>query len=159
MEIRSAANLGTRVQVHFKGVGRTKQSLRKETDINFIMAKYEKTGLVDHLSKHGGDYGFASSVDFHECMNVVTKAEQMFEDLPAEVRRRFNEEPGAFLDFVVDPENREELIDLGLASEALKLSVEADRVKAVAEVARITSEEAVKPIWSPPEEGSDTVGT
>jgi len=114
MDIRSAVNLGPRVQVHFKGKGRTKQADRDSCDINLIMRKYVKTGLIDHFGQHGGDYGFATSVSFHEAMNVVTKADQMFSDLPGEVRRRFNGEPGEFLDFVQNPENAEEMRELGL---------------------------------------------
>lgn len=114
MDFYSVGNLGPRVQVHFEGRGRTKQAMRKECDINVIMAKYAKTGLVNHFSRYGGDYGFASSVSFHEAMNVVTKADQMFDDLPSKVRRRFNGDPASFLDFVQDPENAEEMIELGL---------------------------------------------
>lgn len=115
MEIRSSVNLGPRVQVHFEGEGRTKQSMREETNINLIIARYVKTGLVEHLAKHGPEYGFASALSFHECMNVVAKAQSMFADLPASVRRRFDEEPAEFLEFVQNPENQEEMITLGLA--------------------------------------------
>ncbi len=108
---------GKRVQVHFKGKGRTQQHMRDECDINKIMSKYAKTGYVDHVSRHGGDYGFADAVSFHEAMNVVTKADQMFADLPAEARRRFAGDPGLFLEFVQDDENHAEMVELGLAHE------------------------------------------
>ncbi len=110
---------GPRVQFECVGRSRTKQAERDACDINKIMAKYVKTGLVSHLNRHGGDYGFATSVSFHEAMNVVTKADSMFADLPAEVRRRFSGEPGEFLDFVQDESNHEEMIKLGLANRKL----------------------------------------
>ncbi len=115
MEIHSAANLGPRVQSVPKGFSRTKQSFREESEIRNIMARYVKTGIIDHFNRHGGEYGFATSVSFHEAMNVVTKADQMFSDLPAEVRRRFGGDPGDFLEFVQNPENQEEMFRLGLA--------------------------------------------
>ncbi len=118
MDIRSAANMGPRVRVKFVGKGRTSQSSRNECDVNKIMAKYEKTGAISHLAKHGGDYGFATGVSFHEAMNVVTKAGQMFDELPAVVRRRFTE-PATFLDFVQNPANLEEMVEMGLASKKL----------------------------------------
>ncbi len=119
MEIRSAVNLGPRVRLDFEGVvGRTKLSMQKECDINQIMAKYQKTGLIDHFAKHGGDYGFASAVSLHEAMNIVTKAEQMFDDLPSKARSRFEGDPARFLEFVQNPANQQEMFELGLSDKA-----------------------------------------
>ena len=41
-------------------------------------------------------------------------AQDMFESLPADIRTKFGNDPGRFLDFVEDPQNEEELIELGL---------------------------------------------
>lgn len=111
-----------RVQISFADEGRTLQSSQDECNINLIMSKYAKTGMVDHLSRYGSEYGFASSVDFHEAMNIVAKADQMFSDLPAKARARFGGDPAAFLEFVQDEENFEEAVFLGLADP--KLAVE-----------------------------------
>ena len=43
--------------------GRTKQAHQKETDINYILAKYTKTGILEHAEKYASRYGFASSDD------------------------------------------------------------------------------------------------
>ncbi len=99
--------------------GRAKQSMRDECDINKIMAKYLKTGSIAHLAKHGGEYGFASSVDFHTAMDVVTRADQMFSALPSDLRARFAGDPGNFLAFVQDEANLEEMVKLGLATKNL----------------------------------------
>ncbi len=115
MTTRSVRNLGPRVSMKFASKGRTRQSETASCDINKIMAKYVKTGQVDHVAKHGGSYGFATSVSFHEAMNVVTKAESMFLDLPAATRKRFGNDPADFLDFVQNPANSEALADMGLA--------------------------------------------
>lgn len=145
MIIRSAASLGPRVKVFFKGKGRTKQAAAQETDINWIMRRYVKTGLIDHFAKHGGEYGFASAVSFHDCMNTVVKAEQMFADLPGPVRQRFNGEPAEFLSFVQNPENQEEMVKLGLARKKPEVEREAPVVPAKAESAPITPEVAGDP--------------
>jgi len=113
MEIRSAANLPERVRIGFPAKGRTRTSMQKECDINFIMAKYQKTGAINHFSRHSPRYGFADSVTFHEALNVVTEGDRMFADLPSELRQRF-EEPGQFLDFVQDEKNADEMVELGL---------------------------------------------
>lgn len=105
---------------------RTKQSMKQECDINVIMGRYLKTGQIDHLNVHGPNYGFASSQTFQECMEIVRTAEQMFADLPSETRARFQNRPGAFLDFVQDPKNVPEMVRMGLAKVAPPPVVAAD---------------------------------
>ncbi len=114
LEIRSASNLPKRVQLVFPGKGRTKQAPSAECDINQIMKKFVKTGTLSHANSYQGEYGFASAVDFHSAMNVVTRADQMFDALPAKIRDKFANDPAQFLDFVQDEKNDPEMIELGL---------------------------------------------
>lgn len=115
MEIRTAYSDKPRVQISFAQTGRTKQAHQKETDINNIMAKYVKSGIIEHSNKHSAEYGFATSADLHEALNTIQKAQTMFDDLPSKARIKFENEPGQFLDFVQDPENEDQLFDLGLS--------------------------------------------
>lgn len=97
---------------------RTKQSFRKEADINFIMAKALKTGnLADPLVLQSrqvifGD--FASRPDFLQSQNRIAVFTSAFEGLPAKTRERFGNDPSRLIEFVRDPENQEEAIRLGL---------------------------------------------
>ncbi len=93
--------------------GRTRQSFKDECDINKLMAKYQKTGAISHFSRHAPRYDFCEGVEFHDAMNIVTEGDRMFAALPSDLRQRFVE-PGAFLDFVQDEANAEEMIELGL---------------------------------------------
>ncbi len=156
MEIFSASDVRPRVQSHPVGKSRTKQSFREESEITNILKRYVKTGIADHMNAHSGEYGFASSVDFHQAMNVVTKADQMFEALPAELRKRFNGAPGEFLDFVQNPENQEEMIKLGLATRTAEVERKPVVAAAEAESAPITPEVVVDPPGEvAPAEGSE----
>ncbi len=105
-----------KVRLDFIEPTRTHQSGKDECDINKIMAKYVKTGVLDHQKEYGENYGFASSIDLLEAMTIVTTANEMFDELPAEVRKKFNHNAGDFLDFVQNPENEAELIKMGLAT-------------------------------------------
>lgn len=103
-----------RVQV-FCGDGLTKQAFRDESNINNIMAKYKTTGLIDHVSKHAGNYGdYTDVVDYQTAMNTVIAAQDMFMSIPSNIRARFGNDPGQFLEFVSNPDNREEMAKLGL---------------------------------------------
>lgn len=105
-----------KVVVDTGSVSRTKQSFAKECDINHIMSRYEKTGLIAHVNRVQGQYGdFAGPPDYQEAMNMVVRAGDMFMSLPAKVRARFGNDPGEFLAFVTDAANAEEVVKLGLA--------------------------------------------
>ena len=110
--MRKHTNLKTVIKFPKKGM--TKQWHKKECDINQIMAKYQKSGIITHVNKHELNYGFATSSDLHESLNMIQYANEMFADLPSKARAKFENEPGKFLDFVQDPNNQSELYDLGL---------------------------------------------
>ena len=114
MQYITAYQQKKRHQIDFGKKSRTKQAHAKEADINHIMRKYLKTGLMEHSRNHQPDYGFATSDDFHTSMNIITKANSMFEDLPSSIRSRFENKPEQFLDFVNDESNKEEMLEMGL---------------------------------------------
>jgi len=91
------------------------QSFAQACDINRIMAKYQLTGSVEWVQKHEGRYADVTGLSFDSAMETVLRAQAMFDDLPSSVRARFGNDPGAFFDFVNDPNSGEELVRLGLA--------------------------------------------
>lgn len=96
-------------------VSLTKQSFKKECDINNILKRYMKTGLIDHINKHQGVYtDLSTSTEYHEAMNIIMEANDSFSLLPSEIRNKFNNDPAQFLDFVSNPDNRQEMAELGL---------------------------------------------
>lgn len=97
------------------GASRTKQSFAAECDINNIMKRFEKDGLVLHVNKFDGQYGdFTNAPEYHDAVNKVLAADDMFMSLPASLRTRFENDPGRFLAFVADPANVREMQSLGL---------------------------------------------
>jgi len=109
--MRSAFHPHERVTKAFKLPSRTQQSFKDETDINNIMRKYQKTGLIDHVNEHGATYGDQPYADdYHSAMNLVADTNSMFEELPSSVRADFDNDPSKFLDYVADEERRETLL-------------------------------------------------
>ena len=79
-----------RVQVDFPEPSRTKQSFKKECDINEILKQFRRTGVINHVAKHQGFYGdFTSGVTYQGAMQVIAEANSMFESLPAHIRAEF----------------------------------------------------------------------
>lgn len=106
-----------KTQVYFDpDENQAKQSFKDECDINKIMARFQKTGILDHYTKHAPQYMDIPAIDYHEALNIIATAESMFEELPSEARKKFDNDPEKFLEFVQNPANAEQLADLGLAN-------------------------------------------
>lgn len=118
VKILSAYSPKKRVQVQFEGKGRTKQSFKDECDINNIIARFLRTGVMDFTQKNEPRYSDVTGIEFDQAMRVVAHARTMFEELPAKIRAEFENDPAAFLDFVQDPANREACEELGLMRRA-----------------------------------------
>lgn len=92
--------------------GRTKQAYKDETDINRILSRAQKTGTISHLAKHQPQYGDFADFDFFENSNKLIQGRQIFDELPSEIRREFNQSPAEFFQFVNNPENTDRLSEL-----------------------------------------------
>jgi phage internal scaffolding protein len=91
------------------------QSAKDECDINNILKKYQKTGLIKHVNDRRPQYvDLPGPVDFQESLNIVKSAMELFESLPSSIRSRFENDPVQYLDFVQNPDNAEELYSLGI---------------------------------------------
>lgn len=92
----------------------TKQEFSEESDINYIVKQFGLTGQLPSNVAVPMDGDFIDSLDYQSALNAVIAAQDAFAAMPADVRVRFNHDPGAFLAFVHDPANRDEARKLGL---------------------------------------------
>lgn len=116
-----------------EGVTPAQQQFKDDCDINQIVNRFQKTGAIDHAARYQPEYGLASSATLHESMNLVARAQSMFNELPSKLRRRFNGDPRELLAFVQNPANEQEAKDLGLALSDVA-QAQADAVKAAAPI-------------------------
>lgn len=97
------------------GPSLTKQAEREECDVNVIMKKYERTGVLESFNRNPARYGDVSSVsDYRTALEVVRQAEEAFASLPAEVRDACGNVPIGLVELVFDPEREDEARALGL---------------------------------------------
>jgi len=92
-----------------------KQSFADECDINTIVKRFNLTGQLPENVRPPSYADFDDVMDYHSAMNAVRAAEESFYAMPADLRFRFNNDPGAFVDFCSDRENLDEMRKLGLA--------------------------------------------
>lgn len=105
-------NKRERVQTCFmEDEGCTHQEQKDDCDINNILEKYRRTGVVNHLNKYGEQYGDFTQIDYQTAQNQVATVNSMFADLPAQERARFNNEPQQFLEFIAQQSNIDDMSD------------------------------------------------
>lgn len=97
-----------------RSLSQTKQCFRDSVNINTIMAKAKRTGILPIKTDNGvfGDY--SNVVDYRDCLDKIMNIEALFLRLPAAVRNKFQNDPGALLSFLQDPKNEDEARKLGL---------------------------------------------
>lgn len=98
------------------GPGLTKQSHKDETNVNLILRRYQKTGMINFVNSQKGAYMDTDPIEFQDAMNMIIQANNMFESIPSGIRKRFSNDPKEFYEFLHNPENEEEMIRLGLAT-------------------------------------------
>lgn len=114
--IHKRENGNLRVQLVNEEPSRTQQQFRDECDINNIMKQYKATGSITHVNnRNQGVYAdLVNLPDYKEQLENVIAARQLFNDLPAALRKRFSNDPQELIDFLSDSNNRDEAIKLGL---------------------------------------------
>ena len=81
------------------------QSWKDSTDINIILARYAN-GDVDALSKVQGAYGDFTQFPktYAELLNRVEQGKLMFNDLPLEIREKYNHDFAQFMAAMDQPD-------------------------------------------------------
>ncbi len=96
------------------GVGRTKQSMRDECNVNLIVANFTKTGFLGHLAQGVPEFVDVSEMtDYRSVIEQVRSVEKYFAGLPAEVRTAFGNDAVDFMQYL-ETASVEDLETLGL---------------------------------------------
>lgn len=103
---------------------KTLQQFKQECDINYLIARYAKTGFFyDPLAQAGqkrmpqfGD--FSNMGDFAEQQNRILAVYDAFAALPAATREKFGHNPATFVEFVGNPENAKACVEMGIFPKA-----------------------------------------
>jgi len=122
--LRTAYNYDTNAASNESGLAceepsLTQQHFKDETDINNILRQFNITGLLPEnaLSPRYGD--FTGINDYQSALNAVIAAEDGFMALPADLRARFSNNPEELINFLDNPQNKDEAIRLGLVDQNL----------------------------------------
>lgn len=124
-KITKRANGQVRVQTINDEPSLTQGQYKDMTDVNKIMEKFRKTGSISHINNRTqGVYADLTNIpDYEGSLNSVLRAQKAFSDMPAKVRERFNNDPSKLIEFLSNPANKKEGIDLGLLKQEPVASV------------------------------------
>lgn len=106
------------------------QQFADECDINNIIKKHSQTGIVTHINTKKGVYADITSVtDYHTMVNLLNDAKTQFMQLPAEIRKKFDNDPGKLIEFLNDRKNYDEALKLGLLDPKLEAEKPQNAIK------------------------------
>ena len=94
----------------------TQQSAKDECDINVIVDRAKRGADLSQLTRKPIYGDFTAIPSFRESLNLINAARDSFMALDANVRKRFNNDPAAFIEFLSDERNREEAVRMGLVN-------------------------------------------
>lgn len=95
---------------------RVDQSQAKAQDINVMMATFARQGIrpSDVPGRVGQFLDNTQIPSFYEAHEILKNAENLFNDLPVNVRRLMDNNPALMEQFLTDPQNEDILIKEGI---------------------------------------------
>ncbi|WNK12497.1 MAG: internal scaffolding protein [Microvirus sp.] len=98
----------------------TVQADLEDSDINVIIARFNITKEMPTSVRLPEFADYEDVFDFQTAQNALIDAENQFMAMPAKVRKVFDNDPQAFFEYAINPENYDGLVELGLAKERIK---------------------------------------
>lgn len=137
-------------------------SAKDECDINKILDTYKRTGMLPNsvsgnsfLARNPMYGDFSNATDFTTIRYKLDEAERQFMELPAHIRKRFDNDPQKLIEFIDGEGNYEEAVKLGLVE---KRNQQIDTAVKPTETAR-TEQSAVVEAGTAPAGAEKAVGT
>jgi phage internal scaffolding protein len=97
-----------------EGESLTQQHFKDECDVINIIKKHDRNGIIEHVQRGQARYGdFSEVAGYREALDLIRDAQDEFMTIPSDIRKKFDNDPGKFYEFVSNPDNKEELKQMG----------------------------------------------
>ena len=110
----------------------TQQHFEKECNINSIVGKYQKTGVLPTAMIRDVQFGEVGP-DLLNALSKVRAAEEQFLKMPSTIREHFQNNPEIFMRFLCDKDNYSKAVKLGIVEERKVEKTEKDYLKEISE--------------------------
>lgn len=101
---------------------RTQQQFQEESDINVLVRRFRITGQLPENVRMPTYADFGEIYDFHSAANAIAEANEAFHAMPADIRKRFGNDPAEFVAFCSNENNRKEAEAMGLVPAPIPLN-------------------------------------
>lgn len=113
--------------IFFTEPSRTKQADMEKCDLQYQLARFQKTGLMGNLRSDEPLTGdFSEVADLITAQNRLIDLEEQFMAMPAALRKKFDNDPLQMLEWLQKEENYEEAVKYGLLVEKASEGVSGD---------------------------------
>ncbi len=109
-----ATKLRKRVCIDKMDPSKTDQSFKNEVNINNIIDRYKKTGLLPNFKERIPLFGDENTTTLYDAFQAVSNAQELFLELPVAIRKEMGHDPKNLESYLSNPENAETLLEYGL---------------------------------------------
>lgn len=95
---------------------RTEQNHKGSVDINDIVAKQGVDRIALNTNIQALTFDENPYNNYQEMMEHIATGKSAFESLPAKTRLEFDNSPAKYMDYVLNPDNRDAMIERGWAA-------------------------------------------
>lgn len=82
------------------GIKPADQTFKESSDINVIVEKAKRTGVLSHINKNAEFYEDLTEFNYEDAKNKIAETNSAFYGLDAETRAKFGNDPGKFINKV-----------------------------------------------------------
>lgn len=90
------------------------QHFKEECDINTLVERFHLTGEIPIVQRQPLDIEYAEIFDFRQAQHQLIEADRAFMQLPAKIRAQFDNDPMQFVEFALNPDNKDDLKKWGM---------------------------------------------
>jgi phage internal scaffolding protein len=116
--ITKRENGSVRIQYKTNGTCKVQKHLKDECDLEKMVERYKRTGQIRVM----GDPKFgewSQIASYHDAQNAIIATQEAFAKVPSKIRQKFDNDPQKLIDFIEDPKNLKECVELGLVDKSV----------------------------------------
>jgi phage internal scaffolding protein len=124
------------------GESMTQQHFQEETEINNILRSHDRNGVIEHIHRGNAIYAdFSEITDLSDALHQIKEAQAEFLNIPSKIREKFQNDAGQFFKFASDPNNLDQLREMGLANPEPSVAMPTEIESSSVETPKISKEE------------------
>lgn len=124
------------------GESMTQQHFQEESEINNILRSHDRNGVIQHIHKGNAIYAdFSNITDLSDALHQIKEAQSEFLNIPSKIREQFQNDAGQFFKFASNPDNLDQLREMGLVNPDQSVAMPTETESSSVETPNISKED------------------